>query len=632
MSSSPEYVADQRWPLSAVTVSQMRDSVRAVVPEFAAAVTAAVMQTLPETVLDQVTTKITAALQNKLVNKTFTAPVSMLPKEAQAGHAPAGAGAGAGAGASGALGEPPAVNEPIIKLWPAEVAAYMGKDSRMSRDEALAAVWRRTHETSMLKVHKEWVARGKTARRITSAEVEARVFTGGPAVATAGPNNFRFTHIQTREDLQAFCGNAATSKASIQSLYLEKGRTGEDETAALLARLVDQDLALRNSASYWRPGVGAVAMDRAHVVRLPGPITDPGPYAFMGEVDGWLTEEPFKDVIVEMKTRMNGIPETIPIKDILQLQTYMMMHDKERSLHVQRAFATSIVVVNEIKRNKELWASTIEPALVQFVCDIRKLLRGSVEDELIRHRVLSAVERSSPPLMVPLPPVAAPKTPEPEPLHISTLKRKKAAAVAALAALPPLLQELPSLDGSGSGSGDSSSGDSEDDDNDDNSESGNGSGSTESDNKRSTPPKKRMARRYVTKTKLGVKKPKSESESESGSEDTSDSESESGSEDTSDSDNGGKASRTGTTTTATTRTTRSSRSSARTPPARPPVSTVLIGQRPATRLTEAGMKIRTRQCTPSATTTGGRKRQSQANAHVKPQAQPRRRTQSSSHR
>lgn len=590
MSSSPEYVVDQRWPLSAVTVSQMRDSVRAVVPEFAAAVTAAVMQSIPETVLSQVTSKVTAALQNKLVSKTFTAPVSMLPKQSET------------TGSGGEAQACHAKNEPVIKLWPAEVAAYLGKDSRMSRDEALAAVWRRTHETSMHKVHKEWVGRGMTPKRVTQADVEACVVgegrDGGGPVTPHVSRPAKFSHILTKEDMRQFCADQGTSKASIQSMYLEKGRTSEDETAALLSKVMKQDLALRNSASYWRPGVGAVAMDRAHEVRRPGPITDPGPYAFMGEVDGWLTEEPYKDVIVEIKTRMNGIPDAIPIKDILQVQTYMMMHDKERALHVQRAFATSVVVVNEIKRNKELWASTVEPAIVQFVCDVRKLLRGSVEDELIRHRVLSAVERSSPPLMAPLPPPVPKRarTPEPAPLEIPSvspsqkLKRKHVVlAAAGPPPLPPFLQELPSLDAVGHGEND------EEDD----------------DDHEATPRRKPRNRRSQKQRPAAKKHARDDTEDgDSSGETECECDTDEEDEEEEDEDDEGEeysssvVTRSASARGSSDRSTRSKStrtSSTKTPPAHPPVSTVFLhGHRPATRLSAAAAKIKTRKSTPGA--------------------------------
>jgi hypothetical protein len=119
---------------------------------------------------------------------------------------------------------------------------------------------------------------------------------------------------------------------------------------------------------------------------------------FSGAVDGWLTQEPFKDVIVELKLRMRAIPATIPLRDVLQMQTYMAMHDVQRAAHVQRVIGTSQLVINMVERDETLWNGVVMPDIVRFVCDVRRLLRGEAEDDGIRHRVLAAVEKVALPL------------------------------------------------------------------------------------------------------------------------------------------------------------------------------------------------------------------------------------------
>ena len=115
-------------------------------------------------------------------------------------------------------------------------------------------------------------------------------------------------------------------------------------------------------------------------------------------MDGWLVDEPYKDVVVELKLRMRTIPPTVPLRDILQVQTYLAMHGVQRAAHVQRVIGTSHVVINMIERDAELWDGTVMPDVQRFVCDVRRLLRGNDEDEAIRHRVLFAAEKTALPL------------------------------------------------------------------------------------------------------------------------------------------------------------------------------------------------------------------------------------------
>lgn len=352
-----DMVDTNRVSVDGISLAEMKRRAKQSVPDVAARIAKAVMDAVPDDIVRELARHIHGDLHSRLAT---------------------------------AAPNPNPSNEPIIQLWPSEVGSYVGQDTWRTRDQALADVWERTHGSSFRAERGAWLARGRTLRGHGAA---AAVSLERNQAATVDP----YPHIATTQAVARFCSSA--SPQDMLKLFKTKGTVLEEQTADMLAAELGQALSLRNSAAMWRPGgVQSAVPVTAARSRPGGPITDPGPYVFSGAVDGWLTQEPFKDVIVELKLRMRAIPATIPLRDVLQMQTYMAMHDVQRAAHVQRVIGTSQLVINMVERDETLWNGVVMPDIVRFVCDVRRLLRGEAEDDGIRHRVLAAVEKVALPL------------------------------------------------------------------------------------------------------------------------------------------------------------------------------------------------------------------------------------------
>jgi hypothetical protein len=341
------------------------------VPEVAARLAKAVMETIPEEIVRELTRHIHGGLDAAASRSTS------IPDSAS----------------STSAATPCFEHEPVVHLWPSEVGSYVGQDSWRTREQALAEVWERTHPTSFRAERAAWLARGRVARRQSGSPSLVAAYGANQSLGTDP-----FPSIATADAVARFCTTA--SPQDMLKLFKTKGQLLEEETAQLFASVVQQPLSLRNTGSVWRPETDRPAVPSGTVSRPrpPGDITQPGPFLFTGAVDGWLTQDPYKDVIVEFKLRMRAVPPSIPLRDILQVQAYMAMHGVTRTAHVQRVIGSSDLVVNMVSWDPVLWHDTVMPDIRKFVCDVRRLIRGSADDDAIRHRVLTAAEKLALPL------------------------------------------------------------------------------------------------------------------------------------------------------------------------------------------------------------------------------------------
>lgn len=318
----------------------------------------------------------------------------------------------------------PARSEATVVLWSSEIASYMNADSWQTRVQALGKVWKRTHECSFRDAREKWLLRGQKPMFVTNKQLLAE------ATAAADPDTEvkkkkyavdPYVGVQTAADVEKF--KLEKSSREVLNLYKTKGKLLEEDTARLFEKVIGQPVDHRNAGVIWEPGFSGLR--RTLSVRPAGPIVDPGPFVIMGELDGCLLQPPFENVPVEFKLRMGskGISDTIPYRDILQVQSYMEIMGADKALHVQRAFGSQAVITTTVEKDQHMWDTKICPAIEGFVCDVRKLLRGSLADEEFRHVVLAAVETA-----VPLPPIMKTRVLEVETTTTTkktlTLKRK----------------------------------------------------------------------------------------------------------------------------------------------------------------------------------------------------------------
>jgi len=308
---------------------------------------------------------------------------------------------------------PPIAGEAIIPLWASEVGSYMGEDSWHPRCKSLGRVWRRTNDAHFMAVLDAWKSNGRQF---------------GSASSSAAPNLADpFPDVRNAADVAAF--RKGCTPADALRLYKTKGHLFEDSLAAMLGEELGQPVELRNTAVSWRADSGATA-SIATSVRPPGEITDPGVFTIVGEVDGWLLHPPHANTIVELKLRMQRLPPSPPRRDVAQVQTYMAIYDVNETLYVQSVLGTEEIHVTKMSRDRRAWETEMLPSIRQFVCDIRRLLRGDVADMALRHEVLNAVDTDYPQMRV-IPPV-------PDEVFVVAPKSRPAPATP-----PPPLKVLP---------------------------------------------------------------------------------------------------------------------------------------------------------------------------------------------
>ena len=279
-----------------------------------------------------------------------------------------------------------APKECVVSLWASETAAYIGQDTWMSRDKALATVWKRTNEAHMHVVQNIWRAHGGCLPddSNTGKDVRQRL------AKVFDP----FPHVATIQDVEEF---RRTSKASdVLKLYKAKGQVFEETLATEFSKTVFQPIMLRNTSVIWSSTTQiAVPKPTTHVRAAEESITDPGPFQIVGEVDGWLCSPPYENTIVEFKLRCSRISDKIPFRDYAQVQTYLHVHDIPEAMYVQGLLGSREMKVESIGRDERVWQDTIFPGLQMFVCDVRRILRGAKQDLALQSRVLASLTEES---------------------------------------------------------------------------------------------------------------------------------------------------------------------------------------------------------------------------------------------
>ena len=271
---------------------------------------------------------------------------------------------------------PSMFNEPAVTLWASELSSYMGNtngdaSSFQSRTRALGGVWKRTNEAQFRAVMAHWRANGCMLQ----------------GDAAARQMHDPFPDVRTADDVRAFCKSHPS--ADIMRLYKAKGRLCEDELVARFAQSIQREVSCRHTAITWHSNQAPLKLrDGVVTQRPPGPLTDPGTFSIVGEVDGYLQDGPYAGSVVEIKLRLQELRQQVPLRDYMQIQTYLQLFQSPMAFYVQGLFGTEQLLVKPILRNPDEWQRVIMPELREFVCDVRRLLRGAPEDMALRALVL----------------------------------------------------------------------------------------------------------------------------------------------------------------------------------------------------------------------------------------------------
>ncbi len=300
---------------------------------------------------------------------------------------------------------------PLIKFSPSRLLEYLGQGPQgtqalgVQRNQALGEMWQDMAPASFVAARLAWQARGQKPRRMTSKELMAEAAAAAAAAATAAAtagmpapvpgsdDEDPYADVQTPADVAAF--QASHTQGETLKLMRTKGITEESKTIDMLHGM--GGVSDCGAALWWAPGakgVGIFTASPAPGCPLTGPVVDPGPFAVVGRIDCAMNTTDGHKVPVEIKTRMHGLAPAdtpLPLRDRLQLQAYIQAMDAPWGLHVERAMGSDQFRSTVVHRDDALWTDRVLAGLRAFACDLRRVMRGGLADEDLRHSVLASL-------------------------------------------------------------------------------------------------------------------------------------------------------------------------------------------------------------------------------------------------
>ena len=297
---------------------------------------------------------------------------------------------------------------PLIKFSPSRLLEYLGQGPQgtqalgVQRNQALGEMWQDMAPASFVAARLAWQARGQKPRRMTSKELMAEAAAaaaaataaaGMPAPVPGSDDEDPYADVQTPADVAAF--QASHTQGETLKLMRTKGITEESKTIDMLHGM--GGVSDCGAALWWAPGakgVGIFTASPAPGCPLTGPVVDPGPFAVVGRIDCAMNTTDGHKVPVEIKTRMHGLAPAdtpLPLRDRLQLQAYIQAMDAPWGLHVERVMGSDQFRSTVVHRDDALWADRVLAGLRAFACDLRRVMRGGLADEDLRHSVLASL-------------------------------------------------------------------------------------------------------------------------------------------------------------------------------------------------------------------------------------------------
>lgn len=253
-------------------------------------------------------------------------------------------------------------NQFCIQLSPSEMASYVGVDRYKDRTKALLRVWQRTDSASYT-----------CALRTYGRQRDAAT----PNVPAIVPDPF--PEVQTAHDFRKY--RSTHTEEEVRRVRLAKGRFLEARVATLFQESMHVEFTSRSKTVRWCPH------DCVNVLATNPQLTY---FLFAGEMDATIREHDM-DIPVEFKVRMDCIPEQVPHSDILQVHAYMMMTNAPYAYYVQMVLGSDELHIIKMTRDDAGWTA-VQPALLQFVRDVQKLIIGRPEDVDFVREVIACVD------------------------------------------------------------------------------------------------------------------------------------------------------------------------------------------------------------------------------------------------
>jgi hypothetical protein len=256
------------------------------------------------------------------------------------------------------------------------MAQMLGKHAKESRDALLDDYWSKLDPDGYYKV----VENSKDILSDGTVEVEVRA---ALATASSAPNKAGGSPSQSysqavKETMAKLLHNtppAFTTQTSVvrdaatsvvKGACRMKGRRHEAQAIRRFELQRGINVTKEGSSVTYLPSLSP----DEETARVYEPEAGPNGWKLFGKLDGRID----KDTLVEVKTRMYGLTDHIPVQDILQMQTYMEMFDALKCIHLEYHPDSGRLRDRTVLRNEAQWAREILPGIRAFVDDLHRLL------------------------------------------------------------------------------------------------------------------------------------------------------------------------------------------------------------------------------------------------------------------
>lgn len=269
--------------------------------------------------------------------------------------------------------------EPTVTLMPSQIHVYMAEKSARYYISIWEA-WKRADETGFAAAYRAYL-RGD--------DITPRPLDSKASQLLRGPPNPSFAAVETLEDAQAFAETHTPHEA--MSMRQFKGKELEASIMDAFEEHEGLSVSRRNVPLYWHSGMTTSYVGRRSAARdWDDPMTDPGPYAISGEIDGCTDDVTHTPVECKLRFHELGTIDDadMPPRDMYQLQAYMALTCAPAAHYVQMQLGGSGVCTTLVPRDERMWVEDILPAMRRFVLDVRRAMRGSPKDIALRRCVM----------------------------------------------------------------------------------------------------------------------------------------------------------------------------------------------------------------------------------------------------
>lgn len=272
---------------------------------------------------------------------------------------------------------------PCVSLTPYRVAQMLGRHAKESRTALLIDYWSKIDPDGYYKV----VENSKDVLADGTVESEVRLALASTTSSSSSPGSKgspTMNYSQKVKEAMAkllhnmppgFDRSASTTKDLTASLHQSacrmKGRRHEGQALRRFELRRGIRVSKDTSAVTYIPSFDKCSTtDQEGSRRFFDPEGEPNGWKLYGKLDGRID----KDTLVEVKTRMYGLGDHIPIQDTLQMQTYMEMFDALKCIHLEFHPESGRLRDRTVLRNQAQWDREIYPGIQAFVKDLHRLL------------------------------------------------------------------------------------------------------------------------------------------------------------------------------------------------------------------------------------------------------------------